>query len=89
MHNTADGVIPTWHATVYRQAVERAGAQDRLVQTFVPRASHCAFTVAQVAAAVTAMESWIDTGQRPDPQAFPTSIGFTHDYTPPRWPFGR
>jgi pimeloyl-ACP methyl ester carboxylesterase len=89
MHNTADGIMPAWQANVYRRMVEDSGHGALLVQLFVRRASHCAFTVPQVTSAVAAMEAWIDSGRRPTPNASPAGTGFAHDYVPPPWPFGR
>ena len=71
MHTTMDGLAEVAHESAYRAQVEGWGRQDRLVQVYVKAVGHCAFTSAQLLAALEAMERWLDTGTRPDASFVP------------------
>ena len=58
-----------WHEAAYREAVGGAGRSDLLVQTFTDEASHSKLSTPQYAALLSALMRWIDTGERPTPQA--------------------
>jgi hypothetical protein len=47
----------------YRDAVRRAGQSGSLRQAYVARPGHCAFTPAELVAAVYALEHRVRTGQ--------------------------
>jgi hypothetical protein len=47
-----------------------------------------AFTPSQGVAGIDAMMQWLDTGQRPDADAFfPVTLGFLPGFVPPPWPW--
>lgn len=87
LHTTADPQVDVRNLDVYRQRVERWGAQELLVQGYVKAAGHCGFTADQVLAGLAAVESWLETGVRPDATAFPTSLGFDPAFVPGGWPY--
>jgi hypothetical protein len=87
MHSTIDPLVFAAQEAVYRETVEAAGKGDLLVQVFTDAVGHCVFTPDQLVSAVTAMESWLDTGTPPGPQFFPAAQGFVRDFEPPAWPF--
>lgn len=86
MHTIEDGLVIPAHESAYRETVEAAGRSDRLVQVFVDAMGHCTFTPDQWLAAVSAMESWLDTGEPPDEDFFPETLDFDNDFEPPPWP---
>jgi pimeloyl-ACP methyl ester carboxylesterase len=86
IHTTVDGFVIPANESVYQQLVQAAGHSDRLVQVYADAVGHCAFTQQQLLTTVHAMESWVDTGQKPSPDAFPGSQGFDPTYVPPAWP---
>ncbi len=52
----------------YRQIVARAGSADRLVQVFTDQADHSYLSDPEYPAAMGALMSWIDHGEKPVPQ---------------------
>jgi len=85
MHCTNDGMAFVSHESYYRALVESAGSADLLLQTFIARNGHCAFTAVEYRNALAAMNAWLDTGVRPDP--FDTTI-FTSSFFRPAFPPG-
>jgi hypothetical protein len=67
--------------------VEASGCLENLVQAYVSALGHNAFTTRQLLAGLAAMESWLDTGKRPDASAFPEALGFDNAFVPPPWPY--
>jgi pimeloyl-ACP methyl ester carboxylesterase len=63
IHTTADQLVPVQQETAYRNAVDRAGRSDLLRQAYVARQGHCAFTPAELVAAVRAVERRVATGR--------------------------
>jgi pimeloyl-ACP methyl ester carboxylesterase len=87
MHTTADGLAEIDNEGFYHDAVASWGCSQNLAQAFVSGVGHCAFTPAQILTALSAMETWLDTGVKPDATAFPEAQGFDNKFVPPAWPF--
>lgn len=87
MHSKFDGLIFVSQESYYAALVQAAGHSDRLVQAYVNDVGHASFTADQYLSVLAAMESWLDTGVRPDATLLPTSMGFDLTYVPPPWPF--
>lgn len=87
LHDTLDGMNEVANESAYRQTVEDAGYLDNLVQVYVTAVGHCAFTATQYLTALAAVESWLDSGKRPDATAFPEALGFDNTFVPPPWPY--
>jgi len=86
LHNPTDNVVEVANESVYRAQVEGWGCQDRLLQVYVNNVGHNVQTSAQLLATLEAMESWLDTGKRPDASFFPEDKGFDNKFVPPPWP---
>lgn len=86
LHTTLDSIADIRHASAYRNTVEGWNLLGNLVQAYVPVLGHNAFTAKQLLAALAAMESWLDTGTKPDASAFPEAMGFDNAFVPPPWP---
>jgi hypothetical protein len=65
MKDVGDWIVPPNHDYYYREAVERAGRGNRLLELFRPDVNHCGFTLPQLTATLAALREWIATGQRP------------------------
>lgn len=87
LHTTLDGLAEVANESAYRQTVMDSGCLENLRQAFVSGVGHCAFTSKQLLAALAAVESWLDTGLRPDASAFPEALGFDNAFVPPPWPY--
>jgi hypothetical protein len=87
LHTIKDGLADTSHESAYRAAVQGWRREEYLVQAYVNSVGHCAFTTQQLFSALAAMETWLDTGVRPDACAFPAAEGFDHSFVPPPWPY--
>jgi len=87
LHTTQDSVSDARHESAYRKTVEDSRCLENLVQAYVSALGHNAFTAKQLFAALAAMESWLDTGKRPDASAFPEALGFDNAFVPPPWPY--
>ena len=87
MHTEFDTLATVDNESVYHDAVQSAGREDLLVQVFTDGVGHCAFTQTQSVAAIQAMESWLNTGEKPDASFFPASQGFVPGFTPSAWPY--
>lgn len=62
IHTVADNLVPVQHEMGYGKRVSEAGYGQYLRQGFVDRVGHCAFTSAEIVAALTALEFRLDTG---------------------------
>jgi hypothetical protein len=62
LHTTTDQLVPVQHEDAYRNAVARAGRSQLLRQAYVARQGHCAFTPAELVAAVYALDHRVATG---------------------------
>jgi pimeloyl-ACP methyl ester carboxylesterase len=63
MHTTDDGLVPVQHQEEYAEDVRHAGSAGLLRQAYTDHAGHCAFTPAELVAAVLAVEKRIETGR--------------------------
>jgi hypothetical protein len=71
LHTTYDPRIPGATLTVYAEQVAIAGASANLVQQYVRRDGHCAFTPDEVGRTFDDLLQWIHTGRRPTPGLLP------------------
>lgn len=85
-HTRADGLIPAFHETAYRDTVADAGRSHLLLQVFNDSAGHCNFSAPQLFIVVQALDGWIQTGVRPPDAAFPAAFGFLPGFQPPPFP---
>jgi pimeloyl-ACP methyl ester carboxylesterase len=62
VHTTGDGLVIPPHENAYASTVAAAGDAAMLRQVFVHRAGHCAFTPAEIVAALQVLLKRLDTG---------------------------
>jgi pimeloyl-ACP methyl ester carboxylesterase len=67
VHTIYDPLIPGTTLALYGHEVEAAGFGDNLVQQYVHRDGHCAFTPGQVGESFDELLDWIHNGSRPEP----------------------
>ena len=95
VHSIKDYWYPAHFETRIREKVQAASREDLLLQVYTDDIGHCTFTPDQLLAAIRAMESWLDTGIKPDPDPatpgfFPGSKGFVvPDPELLVWPIGK
>lgn len=65
LHTLRDPAIPYEHENQYAALVAAAGRSDWLLQRSVNRWGHCTMNTTEVLDAFTALETWVQTGQRP------------------------
>ena len=87
IHTMADTNVPVQQESAYREMVEGAGYEERLIQVYTNGIGHCWIYPHQYLAAFGAMESWLETGERPGLDAFPEAWGFVHSFEPDPWPY--
>jgi hypothetical protein len=87
MHSKLDGLIFVSQESYYAALVKAAGYSEQLVQAYVNGVGHNLFSADQYLSVLAAMESWLDTGMRPDASLLPASKGFDLEFVPPPWPF--
>lgn len=81
LHTTDDSLVPVQHEEEYADDVRNAGSEALHRQAYADHAGHCAFTTAELVAAVVTMDRRIETGRwdgRADPhrmQALADSLG--------------
>ena len=74
MHYISDGMTFVMTEHYYKALVDAAGDGGLLLQTFVNGpAGHCSFMPQQYVTTLAAMNSWLDTGQRPTPSSDPNA----------------
>jgi hypothetical protein len=81
MDTTVDALVPPAHISVYNETVHRPWL---VANAWTSGVGHCNFTIDQLVTAVTALDNWARTADRPT--SFPTAQGFV-DFTPPPWPY--
>jgi pimeloyl-ACP methyl ester carboxylesterase len=86
LHTQTDSLVPPSHESAYAATVAAAGRGDLLAQTFTTGNGHCNFTGPQLVTALTALDQWVATGQKPGPVAFPAALGFIPGFAAPPWP---
>jgi len=87
LHSIFDGLVIVQNEAVYAANVAKHQKSDRLVQAFVDFPAHNSFSAEQYLSLIAAMNSWLDTGVRPDATALPASLGFDLNFVPQPWPF--
>ncbi len=73
LHTTYDPRIPGSTLSIYSEQVAMAGFEDNLVQQYVRRDGHCAFTPDEVGRAFDELVQWIHSGRRPPPGLLPAT----------------
>ena len=71
LHTTYDPVIPGATLSFYAEQVAIAGDSQNLVQQYVHRDGHCAFTSEEVGHTFDELIHWIHAGKRPTPGLLP------------------
>jgi alpha-beta hydrolase superfamily lysophospholipase len=95
VHSIRDHEYPAHFETRILEKVQAASREDLLLQVYTDDFGHCSFTDVQLLAAIQAMESWLDTGTKPDSnpatsEFFPHSKGFVvPDPGLLVWPIGK
>jgi hypothetical protein len=84
LHTMVDRLVPVSHESAYAQTVERAERSDLLFQAYTTGVGHCNFSVEQNVAALTALDDWVASGERPTDE-FPADLGFDQTFVPPAW----
>jgi hypothetical protein len=74
LHTTYDPRIPGNTLTFYAEQVAIAGFSDNLVQQYVHRDGHCAFSSEEVGRTFDELIQWIHTGRRPPAGLLPGSL---------------
>ena len=87
LKNTLDGQSEVKHESAYRRSVEFWSRTQYLTEAWVTGVGHCAFTSNQLLVALGAVESWLDTGLKPEASSFPAAEGFDPTFVPPPWPY--
>jgi hypothetical protein len=85
LHTEIDRLVPVSHESAYAETVAEAERSDLLFQAYTAAAGHCIFSASQNVAAVTALDEWVESGDRPTEADFPSSLGFDHAFVPPPW----
>jgi hypothetical protein len=67
VHTMYDPLIPGTTLALYAHEVEAAGFGENLVQQYVHRDGHCAFSRQQVGESFDELLAWINGGKRPAP----------------------
>jgi dienelactone hydrolase len=86
LHTRTDTLVPVSHESAYAGSVADAGRSGLLAQTFTSGIGHCNFTGPQLVTALTALDSWVTTGQSPGLASFPAALGFLPGFVAPAWP---
>lgn len=86
LYGTGDVLVPAQHAAAYADTVDAQGKEDWLRQVFTPAVAHCDYSTAQLDTVVRAAERWLDSGEQPDDENFPTRLGFLPEYEPAPFP---
>ncbi|MDH3306917.1 MAG: phthalyl amidase [Acidimicrobiia bacterium] len=66
MHNLGDLFVPFHMETIYGQRVADHGKSDLLVQRAIRGVVHCDFTGAELATGFSDLQTWLETGVKPD-----------------------
>jgi hypothetical protein len=73
LQTTYDPRIPTRTLEVYKEQVALAGASQNLVQQYVHRDGHCAFSEDEIGRTFDELIAWIHANRRPTPGLLPAS----------------
>ena len=74
VHTTGDGLVIPSNESAYAGAVGGAGKSEMLRQVFVHRAGHCAFSPAEIVAALKLLVKRLDTGRWDDTALQPSAL---------------
>jgi hypothetical protein len=85
LHTRVDRLAPVSHQSSYAQTVAGAERSDLLFHAHTTGVGHCNFSTAQNVATVTALDTWVEGGNRPTDADFPESLGFDQAFVPPAW----
>jgi len=66
MHTLVDQLIPVEVTAYYDTLTKVEGTNDLLVQLYVDRIGHCAFSLDETVEALRRLVDWIETGDRPE-----------------------
>lgn len=86
MHTTDDPLVPVQHEEEYAEDVREGGSAALLRQAYTDHAGHCAFTTAELVAAVITMDKRIETGrwdQLADPRRMQALVEARSGSAPP------
>jgi pimeloyl-ACP methyl ester carboxylesterase len=84
LHTRIDTLVPPQHEAAYAATVAAAGRSGSLYQAYTTGQGHCNFTGEQLLNAVSVLDKWVSTGNRPTAASF-TAPGY-FPYTPAPWP---
>lgn len=73
LHTTYDPIIPGATLSFYAEQVAIAGDSQNLVQQYVHRDGHCAFSPDEIGRTFDELIQWIHAGKRPTPGLLPQS----------------
>jgi hypothetical protein len=73
LHSINDPQVAVEVQSSYREVVDAAGNQDRLVQAFTDENAHTGQSAPELSAALDALMYWVEQGVRPTPQAIAAS----------------
>jgi hypothetical protein len=68
IHSINDPQVVVEVQSAYREAVDRAGSGDRLVQAFTDESEHTGQSSPELAAALDVLMQWVEKGVKPTPQ---------------------
>jgi pimeloyl-ACP methyl ester carboxylesterase len=84
LHTTYDPVIPGATLSFYAEQVAIAGDSQNLVQQYVRRDGHCAFSPEEIGRTFDELIQWIHAGKRPTPGMLPLPAHTSAALTPAR-----
>ncbi len=67
VHTFVDQLVPVESVRHMEQLAQLAGTTDLFVQLYVDRVGHCAFNAEETLEALTRLDRWVRTGERPPP----------------------
>lgn len=85
IHTKWDTLVPWAHESAYAQTVAAAGRSNLLLQASTNRLGHCNFSPTELGASVALLESWAETGVKPNAATL-ALFGLDATSTPPAWP---
>ena len=86
LHNIQDPMALVEGTTAYADDVAAHGNADLLMRIYTDRIGHCNVTPDQVLTLMEAMDTWLDTGARPEPTTFSSELEFNSSFEPGPWP---
>src|SRR5262245_8644266 len=75
MHAIDDPQVAVEVESVFREAMEKAGTADKLVQTFTNESEHSRLSTPHYVALPAAQREWIESGRKPSPQSISDMCG--------------